>query len=200
MTADAWGIPALDLEMQATALVEPVTKWGTGRVRDPMPGTFHFYTDDHKFTRNWMEHDLGRPSSLVAAGPAVAVECNFSTYAGMSRAEALWGIYRKRTLARAWQTAGVRIFVDLNVEPCFRDLALLGVPRGWAAYATKKHRGVDPAEVEAEHALAVAHAGPSDVLFVVFGGGEGMRRMCAERGWAWWRSSRAWRPTGVARG
>lgn len=179
MTAEELGIPTLDLDRQAREVVFPVVKWGTAK-RGENAGTYHYYSDDYKFSRLWL--DPSRVSSLTCV---VAVECNFSTYAGMPRAEALWGIYRKRTLARLWQDAGVAILVDLNVEPCFRDLSLLGVPRGWNAYATRIHRSVPFAEIEADFAQAVAHAGRPDPLFVVFGGGQRIEVACRQRGWPW---------------
>jgi hypothetical protein len=179
VTAEDWGIPTLDPALQAAEIVAPVVKWGT-IPRGLRAGTIHMYTTDYKFTRLWID-----PAKFVAARPAVAVECNFSTHAGMPRAEALWGIYRKRALSRRWQEAGIRIVVDLDVEPCFRDLALLGVPRGWDAYATRIHRGIPFSVVEEDHALAVAHSGRPDPLFVVFGGGQRVQVACRDRGWPW---------------
>lgn len=179
MIADSWGIPILDVARQAAGLAAPVVKWGTAR-RGGAAGTIHFYTDDYKFTRLWLD-----PSKVSGITCSVAVEVNFSTHANMSRAEALWAIFRKRTLARAWQAGGIRTVVDLNVEPKFRDLALLGVPAGWNAYATRVHRGVPFAVVEDDFAQAAAHAGRPDPFFVVFGGGQKVQVACRDRGWPW---------------
>lgn len=179
MTAEWWGIPTLDLNRQATGIVTPVVKWGTTRRGEPA-GTYHFYCDDYKYNRLWL--DPGKVSGMTCW---VAIEPNFSTHVGMSRAEVLWGIYRKRTLARLWQDDGVAILVDLDVEPCFRDLSLLGVPAGWNAYATRIHRGVPFSEIEADHAQATAHAGRPDPFFVVFGGGQKIQVACRDRGWPW---------------
>jgi hypothetical protein len=191
-TASEWEIPSLDFHRRATDLVDPVLKWGRRR-RDTPAGTVHFYTDDYKFSRLWLD-----PTSLFATGCRVAIEVNFSTHAGMSRAEALWGIYRKRTLSRAWQAAGIDIVVDLNVDPKFRDLTLLGVPPGWDAYATRIHRSVPFGQVEADHAMAAAHAGRPDPSFVVFGGGQQVQRACAARDWPWipehWQLAERTRP------
>jgi hypothetical protein len=179
VTAEWWGIPTLDPAMQAIGLVTPVIKWGTTR-RGMPAGTFHFFADDYHWSRLW--HDS---SKLIDARPTVCVEPNFSTHAQMPRWEAFVGICKKRTLARMWQRAGIRILVDLDVEPCFRDLALLGVPRGWNAYATRIHRGVPFEVIEADHALAAEHAGRPDPFFVVFGGGQRIQVACRERGWPW---------------
>lgn len=179
ITAEGWDIPVLDLDCQATGIVTPVIKWATLKKGSPA-GSIHFYETDYKFNRLWFN-----TSKLIAAMPSVCVECNFSTYATMPRAEALWNIYRKRTLARKWQDAGIAIIVDLNVEPCFRDLSLLGVPQGWNAYATRIHRGVPFSEIEADHAQAVERSGLADPFFVVFGGGQKIQVACRDRGWPW---------------
>lgn len=181
MTAEEWGIPTLDLAMQAERLVAPVTKWGTRRRDEPMPGTWHLFTDDYRFTHLW-----NAPQILPATGCVVTVEANFSTWEAMPRAEALHRIFRKRVLARMWQQEGVRIIVDLNVEPGFRDIALLGVPEGWNAYATRAHRGVPFSVIEEDFALAVHHSGRPDPFFVVFGGGYASTKPeCLKRGWQW---------------
>jgi hypothetical protein len=179
MTAEGWGIPTIHPDRQAWGLPGPVRKWGSFKRGEHAP-TIHFYCDDYRFTRLWFD-----PSRLVESLPLVVVEPNFSTYAGMSRAEVLWGIYRKRDLARDWQDCGIAILVDLNVDPAFRDLSLLGVPEGWNAYATRVHRGVPFAVVEADHAQAVEHSGRPDPFFVVFGGGHSARVACRDRGWPW---------------
>jgi hypothetical protein len=175
-----WDIPELDIALAATDLVAPVTKWGTRRRDAPMPGTWHFYTYDFHFTA--LTRD---PSIVPLTGCTAAVEANYSTYAEMGRAEALWGVYRKRLLARWWQAHGVKIIVDLNVDRRFYDLALLGVPEGWPSYATRVHRGNTPDDVEENYEIALAHAGTTPALFAVFGGGRKYKRQCLDRGWAW---------------
>lgn len=181
MDASYWGIPTLDIGCQAESLVPPVTKWGTRRRTEPMPGTWNLYTADFKFTHLWV-----KPLLLPRTDCHAAVEANFSTWDDMPRAEAFWGIYRKRTLARIWQDNGVRIIVDLDVEPRFRDIALLGVPEGWNAYATRVHKGLPFSVIEEDHALAVRHSGRPDPFFVVFGGGYASAKPeCLRRGWHW---------------
>jgi hypothetical protein len=177
---NAWDVPDLDPALAATELALPVTKWGTRRRSDPMPGTWHFYTHDYKYLHLWR-----CPRLLTATGCRVVVEPNYSTYPEMSRAEALWGVFRKRVLARHWQLAGVRTVVDLDVEPRFRDLALLGVPDGWPSYATRVHRGMGLDVIEEDFDLACRHARGAPALFAVFGGGRKVKRACLRRGWEW---------------
>lgn len=180
MTAEEWGIPILDLAMQATEIVRPARKWGTTSRSARMEGTYFFYANDYIWHRLAFD-----PGQLPRTGCRCAVEPNFSTHEDLPRAKVLHDIQQKRWIARQWQKAGVRIFVDLNVEPCFRDLALLGVPYGWRAYATRKHRDVRLSELEADWRMAVKHADTEDVLFAVFGGGQRVKKMCGDRGWEW---------------
>lgn len=172
--------PTLDPLMQAERLEQPVVRWGRiGRTK-PMTGTYHFMTDDYRF------QTLERRAGLVpASGCRAAVEPNYSTWPGMDGGAALRTIYRKRRLAAYWQSRGVRILVDANVAPDARDVALLGVPAGWRAYATRSHRDYGVDELDREFAWLAAHAGTDDLLYVVFGGGRRRGAECAERGWTW---------------
>lgn len=173
------GIPLLDANLQAQAVVAPVQPWGMGagaRSRKN-PGTWHFYTDDYRFDALWRD-----PSPVVNSGCVSVVEPNFSAYLEMPRAVALWAIYRKRWLARWWQSKGIRVFVDLNVaEPHYSD-NLLGVPKGWRSWATRGYvERLDNTVMEYD--LACEHAGTSDVLFFVYGGGRAVKDLCNRRGW-----------------
>jgi hypothetical protein len=166
--------------MQATELIAPVVKWGSIARTSKMLGTYHFYQDDYKFNALWE-----RPDQLVESKCSVSLEVNFSTWASMDPARLREGIYRKRWLARYWQSRGVKIVVDLNVDPAFRDVALLGVPKGWRAYAVRHQSGIGLDEIEADWRLAVERAGTTEILFAVFGGWRKVRDLCAERKWTW---------------
>jgi hypothetical protein len=172
-----WGVPTLDLKLQARSLVLPCERWGRGSRSAPMPGTYHFYTDDYKFQALWSD-----PTNIVFSGCRAIIEPNVSTGATMPPAVALWGIYRKRWLARWAQSYGVSIFVDLNVDPKFEQLNLLGVPKGWKAWAT---RGYDTMAdlLDRDYQTACTHAGTEDITFVVVGGGQGTHERCKARGW-----------------
>ena len=177
-----WDIPLLDAQMQAREMVAPITKWGhIGRGKE-MPGTYHFYTDDYKFSALW-----NKPAQPLASGCTQVVEANYSTNPEMPRAVALWRTYQKRYLARFWQLHGLRVLVDLNVEPEFADINLLGVPQGWRAYATRWLDQYGEFPVLEQYRLAQERAGSNDVLFVVFGGRDLAERTCARNGWTWIR-------------
>lgn len=176
-TDNDWGIPLLDIKRQARGLDLPCERWGRkGRTLE-MKGTYHFYTDDYKFAALWDD-----PTPLVFSGCRNIIEPNVSTNPHMAAAVALWGIYRKRWIARWAQSYGVGVFVDLNVDPAFEQLNLLGVPKGWRAWAT---RGYDTMAdlLERDYQTACTHAGSDDILFVVVGGGTGTHAACLQRGW-----------------
>lgn len=178
MNADDWGIPTLDPSRQAVALTPPVWPYGSvGRGRQP-GGTVHFYTADNRFTRLF-----ANPGRLLMTGCVAAFETNCSTGPGIPRAVALHGIYRKRAAAAHWQSQGLDIVVDLNVDDGVLDLALLGVPRGWRSYATRAHRGDSVDDHARRHRMAVWHADGQDVVFTVVGGGKRTRAICEAHGW-----------------
>lgn len=172
-----YGIPLLDIEMQADNIPYPHQIYGFAARRKPMGGLWLFYTDDYRFDGLWNE-----PHNLLYSAPKAAVECNFSVFNTTSKAVALYQIYRKRWLARYWQSKGIRIFVDLNVPDPHFHLNLLGVPKGWKAYATRGYshelRGMDE-----EYEIAVQHAGTSSVLYVCYGGGQAVKEHAQKRGW-----------------
>lgn len=172
-----WGIPTLDLHWQADAVDLPVVTWGSMARTSKMRGTWLFYTEDERFEALW--HD---PSGVVNSGCVNAVEPNFSVYDQMPRAIALYNTYRKRWMARYWQSKGVRVFVDLNVAEHGADINLMGVPQGWRAYATRGYADrMDATEREFERACE--RAGSDDVLFLVYGGGKAVMELCQRRAW-----------------
>lgn len=159
-------------------LPEPIAAWGSihrsGKAIEV--STWHFYTDDYRFAR--LLKDPGRlPLCRCAA------EINVSTNLDMSLVEALWGIYRKRRAACAWQARGVGILVDLFVHPKFARYALLGVPLGWTSYITRGHAGNVDQTVGA-YRQAVRHAQTRDITFVVYGGGVPHVQLAERYGWA----------------
>ena len=175
-----WGIPTLDSNLQAEYVVVPVERWGRmARHGTTMPGTWHFYTEDYKFNNLWSNQNILRETGCVNA-----IEPNISTNEQMPKAVALWGVYRKRWIARFWQSQGIRIFVDLNVDRAFTEINLLGVPQGWRSYATRGYDN-DIALLEYDYQIALQHANRDDILFVVLGGGKRIQAMCKERAWHW---------------
>lgn len=185
-TDNEWGIPLLDLRMQADAIDQPLYAWGAGgsRLLKRHGGTYHFYTEDSRFEALWTD-----PSLVLNSGCITAVEPNFSCYENMPRAVALHQVYRKRWISRWWQSQGLRVVVDLNVAAPHYDLNLLGVPDGWTAFATRGYtERIDL--TDAEYEQACKKAGDRTPLFLVYGGGQQVRAHCLQRGWLWFPEQR----------
>lgn len=175
-----WGIPMLDINMQAQECAIPVLRYGEqARALDMKGnGTVHFYTDDYKFSAVY-EH----PEKILQHHPRNIIEPNFSTFLDMAPAFGLQAIYKKRVVSRMMQDKGIRVFVDLNVSQNFIKLNLLGVPQGWRAFATRGYSDrLGHLEVEygiAEASAAIAGTKP---LFLVYGGGKKCQDFCKEVG------------------
>lgn len=178
-----FGIPLLDLNLQADALDLPVVLWGSGQGVSlrltHMRGTWNFYTEDWRFRALWTN-----PTPVTNSGCVNVFEPNFSVYRDMPRVCALWQIYRKRWLARYWQSFGLRVFVDLNVAPAYAEDNHLGVPAGWRAFCTRGSAG-GLASTAQEFAWAKQCAGTGSLLFVVYGGGRAVKAWCQEHGVLW---------------
>lgn len=175
---DEWSIPILLLDKQATAPISLATKHGTVKRGVRIRQTLHFYTDDTKFSALWEN-----PMPIVLSEPPNLIEVNYSTEPGESRAQVLYKIYMKRWLSRFWQDYDIPIFVDLNIEREFFDLALMGVPSGWTAYANRAYSN-DTNHLFEAYTLAWKHAG-SNPIYIVYGGGEAVRQICNQQGWTW---------------
>lgn len=171
-------IPLLDINMQADFLDLPFNLWGFVKRKQTLAGTIAFYVDDYRFDAVW-----SNPQQIINTSCVSVVEPNYSTNNDMPLAIGLWGIYRKRWLARYWQTYGVKTFVDLNVDNKFEKYALLGVPYGWKSYCTRGYSDYIE-NTETQYEMAKERAG-TEPLFVVYGGGEKVQAHCKARGWIW---------------
>lgn len=178
-TDNDYGIPLLDLNLQATSVDLPFELWGNAERTRRMKGTWAFYVDDYRFEALWKD-----PSPVLNSGAVNAVEPNFSCYSQMPMIVGLWAIYRKRWIARYWQSYGLRIFADLNVAEPFYELNMIGIPKGWRAWATRGYTKRLHL-TEREYQMACDHAGTSSILFVVYGGGKAVKEMAQSNGWIW---------------
>lgn len=177
-SSNRFGIPDLLLDCQADAPEMPLDIWGAKR-RDRTSGTALFYTDDYRFRNLWRN-----PDQLLRTNVTAFVEVNFSVYEDYPLALALWQTFRKRWLARYWQSKGLRCFVDLYVHPHFDHVNLLGVPEGWFSYATRGHPDLLPV-LDSQLALARRHSGSDEPLFLVYGGGQHVRQWSLDNGCLW---------------
>lgn len=188
---NSFGIPSLLLNLQGDYIDLPALPWGAKarrrcRRQNWSVGTFHFYVDDYRFSAVW-----DKPDNLVEWCPVSVVEPNYTTGLHTTLAEVLWLTYKKRWLARYWQSKGIRVFVDLFVEPRFYEANLLGVPRTWRSFATR-YQAFDHIGqpwgfegLESDYRATVQHTGTTENNFCVVGGSEPTENYCAERGWLW---------------
>lgn len=175
-----FGVPLLDINMQAEAIDQPTAVWGVSDRKARMNGTWLFYTEDYRYEALWVD-----PSPVLNTGAMTAAEPNFSAYSNMPPAVALWQIYRKRWISRWWQSQGLRIIVDLNVASNHYNLNRLGIPAGWRTFATRGYSNrIDETHMEYEQAQAIAGDGVTP-LFVVYGGGKEVKAECQRNGWLW---------------
>lgn len=166
-------IPTLDIRMQATECQIPFLCFGEQRRTYNLngTGTLHFYTDDYRFA-SVFEH----PEKIFRQhNPCNIVEPNFSLYNETPVAFGIQALYKKRWIARAMQERDIRVFVDLNVAQKWYQLNMLGVPRGWRAFATRGYSD-RVNNLEFEYAIAQNWAEGAEPLFVIYGGGDICRR------------------------
>ncbi len=100
-------------------------------------------------------------------------------YQTMPIAYGLQLLYKKRWIARWLQECGIRVWVDLNVAPKFRELNKLGVPKGYNAFATRGHEG-ELCHLEAELQIAREISGVETPNMIVYGGGETCKSYCRQ--------------------
>lgn len=165
-------IPVLLLEYQAALPDMPFKAWGSQGRKIEMRGTWHFYVDDYRFRALW-----SRPGTIVDTGCVSVVEPNFSIRDQTPYPVALWRIYKKRWLARYWQSHGISIIADLCVSQPFLELNMLGIPSGWKSYATRGY--TDRLDLlDYQYALATERAGTEVISFIVYGGGRKVKEYC----------------------
>ena len=184
-TDNEWGIPVLDLALQADAVDLPVNAYGEHGRKTKMNGTYHMYTDDYRFEGLWKD-----PTPVINSGCVNVVEPNYSTNVQMPPALVLFHTYRKRWLARYWQAHGVRIFVDLDVNAAFDYINLLGVPKGWKSYACYMRKSDHkPEELLRFLEVAKTHAETDSILLLVIGGEKDVQALCKVHPQCVWAAS-----------
>ena len=180
-SSNYYGVPDLLPSLQPRGLELPVNRIGAKSRGTRIEGqTLHGYTDDYRINGLWKD-----PSWLVNSGCRALVEPNFSTNGEMPKTVALSYIYAKRWVARWAQSYGIEIWVDMAMNPEHADIALLGVPKGWKAYATYTYiTGYDDEWLFRQYEQAKARAGDW-CMFWVYGGEDHTRELCQENGWLW---------------
>lgn len=170
-------VPTLRLDRQPEVVETPFVSFGEQRRTYDMDhhGVLHFYTDDYRFN-SIFQH----PEGITNHNPGSIVEPNYSVFFETPIAFGMQYIYKKRFIARAMQEKGIPVFVDLNVSPKYYAINMLGVPKGYHAFATKGY----PYRIynlDKEYEMASECCGKeNDLLFVVYGGGEVVQAWCAD--------------------
>lgn len=170
-------IPTLRFDMQPqSGLLLPFGGWGvTARLKTNI-ATYHFYVEDYRFENVWQ-----RPERIVKSGCREIIEPNFSLYQTTPIAYGLQQIYKKRWVARWLQECGIRIYIDLNVAPKFRELNKLGIPQGYNAFATRGHKN-EICQLDAELNIARELSGLETPNMIVYGGGNDIQSYCRQMG------------------
>lgn len=168
------GIPTLLEDMQAEFFAKPCYAWGSIKRTRLGVGTWQFYTDDYRW--NGL---LKKPWNCSDTSPYACTELNITLFEDTPAALAVAEIYKKRWVARYWQSQGVRIFVDVFVPHVHRDYSLLGVPVGWKSYSTRgSDKNIDLLPMDFD--IAATHAKTKNIIFVVFGGGSRTADWCTQ--------------------
>lgn len=174
-----YSIPLLLKDVQPRGLELPTNLWGAKARKNRVDGcTYHFYSDDYRFKTLWDD-----PTPIVNSGCNAVAETNFSTNDEMPFAVFLWHQYRKRWLSRYWQSYGIEIWADIAVAERFHEYSMLGLPKGWNAYASYAfgdYHTIDMVRKEVE--LAKKHAGKDPLVWVVCGTEKDLK-ICADEGW-----------------
>lgn len=178
-----FGIPVLDIRLQAKTLTPPVEKWGYISRKARFNGTYQFYTDDYKFNAVWTD-----PTTLINSKCIAITELNYSTHNQLPLAVFLHSLYKKRWISRYCQSYGIQVFVDLNVEEVFYPWFLLGVPKGWGAYSVRANITADRGTGVLDDVVKIArdHAGDTPLLLLVFGGGKVAQEYCRNTPGLFW--------------
>lgn len=168
-----YDIPTLDINLQPTeGLLIPFAAWGTDSRLTIGIATYCFYVDDYRFEAIWKN-----PNKVLASGCVHLVEPNLSLFDTTPVAFGLFQIYRKRWIARYWQSVGMKVYADLNVSAKFYEYNKLGIPKGYNAFATRGY--ADRLEyLEREIQIAKEISGLDKPNMIVYGGGDKIKAVC----------------------
>lgn len=164
-TDNDWGVPVIKQSFCANAVDLPVSPWAAEKRKTDMRGTWLLQGVD--VDSLWRD-----PTRVINSGCVALVESDVSDAKGY--AVKVYEAYRRRWLSRFWQEfGGIRIYINLNVV---NDTTMLGVPKGWKAYAVSGALGIGA--VMGARRVAQLHSDLYDPLLLVYGGGESIEMYC----------------------
>lgn len=177
-------IPILNPSLQGDENMGKLYRWDAGNRERLKAESIHFYVDDTKFTGVLKDPRL----PIARTNAKQFTEVNISTNEHEPFPLSLFNIYIKRAIARYWQEFGMKIFVDLNIEPHLFPIALEGVPKGWKSYVTRaKSEEIDL--LINQYDLARSHAGTNEINMHVIGGHYKGKEAAKSIGAQWHRAS-----------
>lgn len=168
-------IPNLLLSEQADkGIVLPFSAWGADTRQKKGVSTYHFYVDDYRFEAIWKN-----PIQVLESGVQALVEPNLSLFDTTPIAYGMHQIYKKRWISRYFQECGIKVYADLNVAKKFQRYNMLGIPKGYNAFAT---RGYADREEYLKEEIKIAQeiSGNEIPNMIVYGGGESIKKLCTE--------------------
>lgn len=172
-----YDIPNLLLEQQPErGVLLPFAAWGAdSRLRKDI-ATYCFYVEDYRFEAIWKE-----PTIVINSGCTAVVEPNLSLFDTTPIAFGLQQIYKKRWIARYYQECGIKVYADLNVARKFQRYNMLGIPKGYNAFATRGYSDrVEYLLEEIEVARQIS--GKQKPNMIVYGGGAKIEQVAKENG------------------
>lgn len=171
---NTYDIPTLLPDMQAKEVALPFIPYGAEARTAKGVATYHFYVDDYRFENIW-----NQPNAVIKDSLLAIVEPNLSLYDTTPISYGLHLIYKKRWIARYLQGKGIFVYADLNVSPKFADYNVLGLPDGWNAFFTRGYaQRIE--YLQSEYAIAQKISGTESPNFVVYAGGQLVKKWCAE--------------------
>ena len=170
-------IPNLLLDQQPErGVLLPFAAWGAdSRLRKDI-ATYCFYVEDYRFEAIWKD-----PTIVINSGCAAVVEPNLSLFDTTPIAYGLQQIYKKRWIARYYQECGIKVYADLNVARRFKEYNMLGIPKGYNAFATRGYSDRIEYLLE-EIEVARQISGLERLNMIVYGGGAKIEQVAKENG------------------
>ena len=167
-------IPTLLLDQQAGKLELPCAPYGADSRLHKDIATYHFYVDDYRFEAIWKD-----PSKVLQSGCRSLVEPNCSLFDTTPVAYGLMQIYKKRWIARYFQSCGIKVYADLNVSSRFYEYNRMGIPDGYNAFFTRGYSD-RLSGLLAEIEIAKQISGRDAPNMVIYGGGGKAHEIAAQ--------------------
>jgi len=127
------GLPLLPIHCEGR-VTAPLLPWGSvARTTAFSFGTYHFYTDDHKFEGLWSV-----PEKILISDCINFVEPDFTIIDDYRCPALYYQLYRRRWLSCKFAELGKKIIINISVRSQeLVDYLLTGVPSGWSSFATR---------------------------------------------------------------